>query len=295
MKNPLFSVIITTHNRPALVMRCIESLLTQDFPSADFEIIVVDDGSQLYTAKALTQYRQAGLIQYLYQTQQGWGVARLNGVQQSRGEIMVFLDDDCVAPVSWLNTYAVAYKEHPQVVGVGGGLRHGDKMNVAGWKQYHGHMAYFDRLNAPLGITHTQAGQAWFTFGGNRSFRKTTWLGAQPKSNDWYFDDYAIDLRLREQGATVFYEPLAWVEHYYFLSLPQRLLSAYRYGRSEKSLKSQSDNPSAPPARLGLQGRWRRMKSEAPEASSVDHLWYALTQPLVWGARRWGRFRSPIQ
>ncbi|MBI5928159.1 MAG: glycosyltransferase family 2 protein [Chloroflexi bacterium] len=289
MKYPRFSIIVTTHNRPALVMRCVESLLTQDFPSADFEIIVVDDGSHPRTINVLASYRQAGLIHYLYQSQQGWGAARLNGVRHSRGEIMVFLDDDCQAPPTWLSTYAAVYEKYPQVVGVGGGLRYGNRMNVAGWKQYHGHMAYFDHLNAPLGITHTQAGRVWFTFGGNRSFRKTTWLSVQPKSNDWYFDDYSIDQRLREQKLGVYYEPAAWVEHFYFLSLPQRLRSAYRYGRSEKSLRSQNQIPSIPAARLGLWGRWQRMKAEAPEASNFAHSWYALTQPLIWLARRWGR------
>ncbi len=290
MKNPLFSVIITTHNRPKLIVRCIESLLTQDFPPADFEIIVVDDGSRRRTRKILTPYHQSGLLRYIYQAQQGWGAARLNGVRQSRGEIMVFLDDDCQAPPDWLATYAAVYERLPVAVGVGGGLRHGDKMNVAGWKQYHGHIAYFDRLNAPLAITNTQSGQAWFTFGGNRSFRKDVWLGVQPESNDWYFDDYSIDLRLREQGLLVYYEPAAWVEHYYFLNLAQRLRSAYRYGRSEKSLNQSRDaQPNTPAARLCLWGRWRRMKSEAPEANNLEHFWYGLTQPLTWGARRWGR------
>lgn len=292
MKNPLFSVIITTHNRPTLISRCIESLLTQDFPTADFEIIVVDDGSRRQTRKIITPYHQAGLVRYIYQSQRGWGAARLNGVRQSRGEIMVFLDDDCQAPPDWLATYAAVYERLASVVGVGGGLRHGSKMNVAGWKQYHGHMAYFDRLNAPLGIINTQPGQAWFTFGGNRSFRKGFWLDVQPKSNDWYFDDYSIDQRLREQGLLVYYEPAAWVEHYYFLNLEQRLRSAYRYGRSEKVLNKNRDvQPNTPAVRLSLRGRWQRMRSEAPEASHWELFWYGLTQPLIWGARRWGRHR----
>ncbi len=292
MKNPLFSVIITTHNRPTLISRCIESLLTQDFPTADFEIIVVDDGSRRQTRKIITPYHQSGLIRYIYQSQRGWGAARLTGVRQSRGEIMVFLDDDCQAPPDWLATYAAVYERLASVVGVGGGLRHGSKMNVAGWKQYHGHMAYFDRLNAPLGIINTQPGQAWFTFGGNRSFRKGVWLDAQPQSNDWYFDDYSIDQRLREQGLLVYYEPAAWVEHYYFLNLDQRLRSAYRYGRSEEVLNKNRDAQlNTPTVRLSLRGRWQRMKSEAPEASHWEQFWYALTQPLIWGARRWGRRR----
>lgn len=290
MSRPVFSVIITTHNRPKLVVQCVESVLAQNFARHEFEIIVVDDGSRSATAKALAPFHQAGYILYLRQSQQGWGVARLNGVHHSRGDFLIFLDDDCLAPPLWLATYAEMYKKYPQAAGVGGGLRHGTKMNVAGWKQYHGHRAYFERLNAPMNITHTQAGRVWFTFGGNRSFRKSAWMAVQTEGANWYFDDYAIDLRLREREAFIYYEPAAWVEHYYFLNLAQRLRSAYRYGRSEKSLTPSvnESSPATPQSRLGLRGRWKRMKSEAPEASPLELIWYAMTQPLVWAARRLG-------
>ncbi len=106
-----FSVIITTHNRPGLVVTCVESVLAQTTPP--LEIIVVDDGSRPKTAHALAPYAGDARIQYLWQRQQGWGAARFAGVAHSQGAILAFLDDDCAAPPEWLARYALAYGEHP--------------------------------------------------------------------------------------------------------------------------------------------------------------------------------------
>ncbi len=275
-----FSVIITTHNRPRLVVACVESVLAQTTPP--LEIIVVDDGSRPKTAHALAPYAGDARIQYLWQRQQGWGAARFAGVTHSRGAILAFLDDDCAAPPEWLARYAHAYAEHPDAGGIGGGLRPGARMNLAGRKQVDGHRAYFDRLNAPLGVTVDQPGRAWFTFGGNRTFRRDVWLGAQPDRWSWYHDDTLIDGRLREQGAIIYYTPDAWVTHHYVLSVAQRLRAAYRYGRSEQtvSMPVQLADTARP-----WQAKWRRLVAEYPDVSLRDRLWYASTQPLTWIAR----------
>ncbi len=287
--NLSFSVIIPTHNRPRLVVRCVESVLAQTFPAERYEIVVVDDGSHSRTARVLAPYHESGRVQYLWQRRQGWGAARLLGAQHSAGQVLVFLDDDCVAPSGWLSCYARAYAAHPEADGVGGGLRPGPRTNVAGRKQYLGHLAHFNRLNRPLGIQADQAGRVWFTFGGNRTFRRAVWLAAQPDDPLWYHDDYAIDLKLRERGACIYYEPSAWVTHHYVLSVAQRVRAAYRYGRSEARVEPPLVDENDVTTLLD---RWRRLKLEAPDASILARGWYAATQPLAWIARRAGRFVS---
>ena len=134
-----------------------------------------------------------------------------------------------------------------------------------------------------------------FTYGGNRSFRRDIWLRAQAPRSSWYFDDTEIDLRLRELGARVYYTPEAWVAHAYDLSLPQRLQAAFRYGRSEATRDPHSlpalprpAEPSGLRAR-GLRDRWQRLRAECPSATFAARLWYALTQPLAWVARKLGQ------
>jgi glycosyltransferase involved in cell wall biosynthesis len=287
-----FSVIITTHNRPRLVVACVESVLAQTSPP--LEIVVVDDGSRPATARALAPYAADARIRYFRQRQQGWGAARLAGASRSHGAILTFLDDDCLAPPQWLACYTAAFAGHPDADAIGGGLRPGAHMNLAGRKQYNGHRAYLEQMNAPLGVTFDQPGRAWFTFGGNRAFRREVWLSAQPEGWAWYHDDLLIDWRLREQGAIIYYAPEAWVAHHYVLSVAQRIRAAYRYGRSERPAQKAAI-PSASPtgAVLGWRSKWRRLAVDYRDVSARERLWYATTQPLAWIARRVGRQTSP--
>ena len=300
-----YSVLIPTHNRPRLLRACVESVLAQTFPPERFEIIVVDDGSRIPAARVLRDYLDTGRVRVLRQPQQGWARARQLGAREARGEILVFLDDDCRAPEHWLEAYARVYAAHPATDGVGGALRPGRRMNAAGCKQYRGHLDYFRSLNRDAGM-HADPdtfGRVTFTFGGNRSFRRDIWLEAQTapgealsdtgdggRNSTWYFDDTEIDLRLRELGACIAYTPEAWVTHAYDLSLPQRLQAAFRYGRSEASLDLHSLPALPQPAEpSSLPGRWRRLRAECPGASFAARLWYAFTQPLAWIARKLGQ------
>jgi glycosyltransferase involved in cell wall biosynthesis len=290
----LFSVIIPTYKRPRLLFACVASVLSQTFPADRYEIIVVADGGRALpnrTARALAPHAASGRILLLQQQRrQGWAAARLLGARHSRGEILAFLDDDCVAPPDWLTCYARAYAAYPKADGVAGGLRPGARMNVAGRKQYAGHMAYFDRLNEPLGTRVDRAGRARFSFGGNRTFRQEVWLAVQPDEPLWYYDDYTIDLRLCERDAYIYYEPAAWVTHHYVLGVTQRIRAAYRYGRSEARMALQPsihENTIATPL-----AKWRRLKVKVPEASTLARAWYSMTQPLTWIARRAGQIMS---
>lgn len=285
---PMFSVIITTHNRPQLLLKCIESVLHQDFQREKYEIIVVDDGSHSKTAHVLQMYCESGDIEYIRQDQQGWARARLTGANHSQGEILAFIDDDCVACPQWLSIYAHAYRSFPDADGIGGSLRPAQKHNLAGMKQYRGHLEYFLRMNELLNAKIDEPSRVWYTFGGNRTFKRDVWLGAQPSISLWYYDDTAIDENLCAKEAVIYYQPAAYVDHYYHLSLMQRLRSAHRYGRSENV--SGHLQISQPPHTI--RDRWTHLHHQFPESTLLERIRYAITQPLVWGARRLGQLQA---
>ena len=52
-RTPLISVIVAAHNQEKYIGRCVRSLLAQSYPTADYEILIVDDGSTDRTAYAL--------------------------------------------------------------------------------------------------------------------------------------------------------------------------------------------------------------------------------------------------
>ncbi len=98
---PYFSVIIPTYNRADFITRTIESILTQSF--ADFEIIVVDDGSTDATEKIISTIDDIRL-QYIKKTNAERAAARNEGVAQAKGRYVTFLDSDDIAYPNHLST-----------------------------------------------------------------------------------------------------------------------------------------------------------------------------------------------
>ncbi|HEX5501553.1 MAG TPA: glycosyltransferase family 2 protein [Thermomicrobiales bacterium] len=84
------SVIIPTHNRAALVLRAVTSVLRIVEPGD--EVLVVDDGSTDGTEAALAHYD--GRIRYLRVPHGGAGAARNHGIRAARTPLVAFLDSD---------------------------------------------------------------------------------------------------------------------------------------------------------------------------------------------------------
>ncbi|MGH7852434.1 MAG: glycosyltransferase family 2 protein [Candidatus Binatia bacterium] len=87
---PVVSVIIPTFNRWPMVGEAVESVLSQSF--ADFELIVVDDGSTDGTTSELA--RLGSRVRILSTPRRGVSAARNAGVGRSEGRYIAFLDSD---------------------------------------------------------------------------------------------------------------------------------------------------------------------------------------------------------
>jgi GT2 family glycosyltransferase len=112
------SVIVPTHNRREAVQRCLRSLLDQDLPPEEYEIIVVDDGSIDGTADALGE--MPGRIRVMRQERKGPSAARNRGAAEARGDVLAFLDSDTVADPSWLREALARFDDDPDLAGVEG-------------------------------------------------------------------------------------------------------------------------------------------------------------------------------
>jgi mycofactocin system glycosyltransferase len=113
---PFVSVIIPVYNRAHEIGACLESLLLLDYPSSKLEIIVVDDGSEDNTVAVVGNYKVNLIVQ---PQNQGQSAARNAGVKAAQGEIMAFIDSDCIADSRWLGEL-VPYFQDPRIVLVGG-------------------------------------------------------------------------------------------------------------------------------------------------------------------------------
>src|SRR5262249_1271847 len=95
---PAVGVVIPVHNRPAAVRRAIDSVLAQT--RQDFELIVVDDGSDSAVAEAVHAIDDARVVFIRHAVNRGASAARNTGVRASRAPLIAFLDSDDV----WLPT-----------------------------------------------------------------------------------------------------------------------------------------------------------------------------------------------
>jgi glycosyl transferase family 2 len=86
------SVLIDTYNHERFIEKAIHSVLEQDFPVADREIIVVDDGSTDRTAQIVQRFERR--VRYIRKENGGQASAFNIGVPECRGEIIAFLDGD---------------------------------------------------------------------------------------------------------------------------------------------------------------------------------------------------------
>lgn len=97
MAKDFVSVLIDTYNHERFIEEAVSSVLAQDFPAADREVIVVDDGSTDRTPEILSKF--ASQVRILRKPNGGQASAFNQGIPECRGEIVAFLDgDDWWAP-----------------------------------------------------------------------------------------------------------------------------------------------------------------------------------------------------
>lgn len=112
-RHPLVSVCITHFNRPHFLAQALESIRLQDYPN--FEVILVDDASTLPEAHVYLD----GLVEEF--ESKGWqiirndnnifpGAARNHAARQSRGEYLLFMDDDNYAKPNQISMFVQVAK-----------------------------------------------------------------------------------------------------------------------------------------------------------------------------------------
>ena len=120
MTTPFLSVLIDTYNHERFIEEAILSVLSQDFPASEREILVVDDGSTDRTPEILAKF--APQIRILRKANGGQASAFNHGIPECRGELIAFLDgDDWWAPDK-LTRVTDAMAANPEVGFVGHGI-----------------------------------------------------------------------------------------------------------------------------------------------------------------------------
>ncbi len=124
------TVAICSYNGANRIKQILERLRSQiNLKGISWEIVIVDNNSTDHIKQVVDDYQtscvSATTLRYLFEPQQGIAFARLRAVQEAKGDLVGFLDDDTLPDENWVaNVYEFA-QIHPQA-GAYGGQIHGD-------------------------------------------------------------------------------------------------------------------------------------------------------------------------
>ena len=111
------SVLITTRNRAKILKQCLKSLVRQS--RKPDEVIVVDNASSDNTKEIIKSFKRLN-IKYFSEKNIGIAYGRNRGLEETKGEIFSFIDDDCVASKSWLKAIEKTFESDKNIVGIVG-------------------------------------------------------------------------------------------------------------------------------------------------------------------------------
>lgn len=118
-QTPLVSVIIPVYNSMPYLTQTLTSVLEQDLPEAELEVIAVDDGSTDGSGEELDRFAQEhARLTVIHQPNSGWpGMPRNKALALARGEFVFFMDsDDTMAPDAMRAMARMAKEDNADVV-----------------------------------------------------------------------------------------------------------------------------------------------------------------------------------
>jgi GT2 family glycosyltransferase len=220
---PRVSVVVCTRNGSQVIRQCLARLLRLEYP--DFEVIVVDDGSQDDTARIAGEYD----VRVITTQWRGLSHARDTGMKAATGEIVAYIDDDAYPDPHWLQYMAATFMK-TKYVGVGGPnfAPPGDGLIAA------------CVANAPGNPTHVLLSdqQAEHIPGCNMAFRKSALEAIEGFDHQFRIagDDVDVCWRLQQKGWELGFSPAAFVWHRRRPSVRAFWRQQYNYGKAEALL-----------------------------------------------------------
>lgn len=96
------SVIVPVFNRPDEIRELLDSLVRQT--DSDFEVIIVEDGSNIPCNDVCESYKEKLNIKYLFKPNTGRSDTRNYGMEHANGDYFIIFDSDCIMPEQYIAT-----------------------------------------------------------------------------------------------------------------------------------------------------------------------------------------------
>lgn len=226
---PSISVIVPTKDRAAELEDCLVALFGMDYPSERLEVIVVDDGSRDDTPEVVRRHPCTYLAN---DRNRGQSYSRNVGARAASGEVLAFIDSDCVASPEWLRELAPFFS-WPALAAVGGLVSgYYDESRLDRYEQVASSLNMGDRL-----ILMADDRSMSYVPTCNLLVRREAYLELGGLREDLRVgEDVDFCWRLRAAGWRLVYSPTGVVGHKHRNRLSQMLRRRAAYGTSEALL-----------------------------------------------------------
>ncbi len=213
------SVIIPAYNARVFIGRTLDALSRQDY-KADFEVIVVDDGSTDDTPAVVRTFLK---VIYVRQDNAGPAAARNHGARLAKGQYLCFTDSDCVPQPDWISSLLAGFKA-PDIAVVCGsyGIANPESLLARGIQ---GEIAFRHRHLVPdhpkvFGSYNFCARKGVFDQVGGFS---AAYRQASGEDND-------LSYKIVEAGYRIYFERKALVDHHHTANALKYLKEQFRHG-----------------------------------------------------------------
>lgn len=118
---PAVSVIVPAHNPdPLRFDRTLRGLCEQTLPASKFEVLVVDNASTRFPEASAFAASAPGNLRVIAEPKLGLTFARRRGLAESKGDVIVLVDDDNVLAADYLERVVAIFTRRPQLGAAGG-------------------------------------------------------------------------------------------------------------------------------------------------------------------------------
>jgi len=134
MKAEFFTIAICTYNRATVIEHSIKSVLSQTASRSNYEILIIDNNCTDNTVEIVNKYSSMNdNIRLVNEQNQGLSYSRNRAIEEARGEIIVFIDDDAEMCPDYLNNLKKVFDEEKNIGAAGGPVEVGWLEPVPSW------------------------------------------------------------------------------------------------------------------------------------------------------------------
>jgi glycosyltransferase involved in cell wall biosynthesis len=217
------AVVICTYNRYELLPKAIDSVIAQNFPINEYEIIIIDNTPDAQIDKGSyfqEKYAHIDNLTYVFETTAGLSNARNVAMKMTKAKYVSYIDDDAITRENWLINLVTAFESFDDVGVVGGKISPIWEIDRPKWLDdgLVGHVSVVD-WGGDLRVANDNE---WFA-GANISFRRdvllksggfSTSLGRVGNGNSLMSNEEIQVLEfIKSTGCKAVYAPEAAVDH----------------------------------------------------------------------------------